>query len=659
MGLGMLPHVGISSQVAARVARIVTFPPETLFAGTQSLTTSFVEAATRTLDSSPYPIPAGYVRQYRLAYSFAGTVAGADQLEGGELRTANSTYQSAGIVANAGWLDESGGGWWLNQTAAGWSFVGPGVSLDGTTRLLGPIYAPGAFTAECQFTRGRSGTVEAIMSTWVGAAGRWLVTLNSSDKPQLNIHDGTTGFQVVGANAVTGGPHWAAVVSDGATFTHLFIDGTRVATTAHAPNANSSNRGNAFGIGGDGDDNNRFLGTVLQARYSAVARYTGTTYSTPVGNMSADAGTVGLWTFQAAPAAMTVTTGWLPFPASAAATSLRVRNKTAARGTLTGIILEVRATAGKDIEFARYQTTPVISYNSSSYDSSDIAAPYVFLDTPNSRWVCAYSAFDGSLWKLALAYAAYDASDLYQGLGGPWTREPANPVFGPAGDLEGYIACNGWIAYRSGTYFHFYGGGQNVSPFKASVFVASSPDMINWTRLNGGNPVITFNDNGPDQVADPQGFVDADGNFVLWCEVSPSLLTRECWRCISSNGIDWTKQRKFGPPPMSMVNIGEPSPTEVGGVTYLLQDTSDGVPNGGRRILESYSADSGRTWSFRRNRLAESANAWETGQVFDSCRLQVGAKSVLFYAGSVGLQAAQGMHSSIGMAVADWDDGRI
>lgn len=316
---------------------------EEIFSGSQSLTTSYVEADTTTLNPDNYDTALDL--EYRWLVTFS-SIRHADLADFGEYWTGDSFYQSSLHMVHGGWADEAGMDWFMDTVSTGVTFANPGVTFDGTNGIAGPAFQAGAFTAECVVTRTRTGVVEAIMGQW-GASSLyqgWLVYTDASNKLTLGLYDTTNAFRSgTSATSITGGPNNVAVVGTGSA-TALYLNGTREVNLAFAPSQRKSAQ-TALVLGADATGANLFQGTIFQYRHSNTNLYSGASYTPPVGYMTAGENTIGLWTFQAdAPSSTrTAATGWMPFPAASTAASLRGRNRTAARGTLTNITLQVRA----------------------------------------------------------------------------------------------------------------------------------------------------------------------------------------------------------------------------------------------------------------------------------------------------------------------------
>jgi hypothetical protein len=124
--------------------------------------------------------------------------------------------------------------------------------------------------------------------------------------------------------------------------------------------------------------------------------------------------------------------------------------------------------------------TPV--YSRTSYDY----VPSVMKDGVYRMWWCGGIAGDYILYAEANSPS------------GPWHARGStaansyNTVFRPTGNaaqFDGIHVCDPSVIRVDSTYYMYYGGyGDGTGT--TMIGVASSPDGLNWTRLNGGNPII-------------------------------------------------------------------------------------------------------------------------------------------------------------------------
>lgn len=311
-----------------------------------------------------------------------------------------------------------------------------------------------------------------------------------------------------------------------------------------------------------------------------------------------------------------------------------------------GLLLLFMKKSAPIFTFNRLQVAPIVTKGTGTWDSSDITNPDVIYDTPNSRWLMSYSAYGTTAsdsspkWRLALAYS----TDLIT-----WIKEPLNPVFEPITG-EGYIACNGSIVYKSGLYYHFYQTGDSGSLSSTKIRMATSPDLITWTRQNGGNPVILPTAGTFDSSAcfDPQVRLKDDGVTFEMVYAGSRTVSSIGW-AESTDGIAWTKKGQLYANTQSYYSSpAEPSIIRVGNTIYLANDGVAGSAS--RRIVGSTSIDEGVTWQDH-GFIGSSQYSWDAASVFDPSFLVYDNKLYLFFAGGNVATSNQGLNAQIGVSV--------
>lgn len=304
------------------------------------------------------------------------------------------------------------------------------------------------------------------------------------------------------------------------------------------------------------------------------------------------------------------------------------------------------------MKFLRNEANPIITKDTGTFDSSDIANPDVFYDTPNSRWVMNYSAYgtivgDASpKWRMCLAYS----TNLLV-----WNKEAANPVFGPISG-EGYIACNGSIVLKSGVYYHFYLTGNSNDTASTKIRLATSTDLINWTRKNGGNPIIVGTAGTFDSLAvyDPCVRLMDDGVTFEMTYAASDGANNSIGKATSTDGTTWIKQGKI----LSLQgwfnssSFAEPAHVRIDNALYLCWDAA--ISAGVRSLAMGLTFNTGKDWQFLGVVLKGSGSGWDSLQVFDGYILFHNNKIYLFYAGGTVASGTQGMNSQIGVAVSDY-----
>ena len=292
--------------------------------------------------------------------------------------------------------------------------------------------------------------------------------------------------------------------------------------------------------------------------------------------------------------------------------------------------------------FVRYGSSPILAKGApGSWEETDVANPDVKWDAPNNRWVMNYSGYSvtANKWKLGLAYS----TDLIN-----WTKEPTNPVFSPSVS-EGYICSNGSIVYKNGTYYHYYNAGDFLT------YCATSPDLLTWTRQNGGAPVLPKGATGAIddiQTADPMARIRDDGVIEIYY-IARSSVSAACYaKATSSDGITFTKLGKIADQPsIGASNAGEPFAFAFDEIGYRFTHDAASTTNT-RFIIEQFSVDGGATFRVRGIALAGSGSGWDSVQVFDSCVVLAFGQTYLFYAGAPAPGPAENMGAQIGLAIA-------
>lgn len=111
-------------------------------------------------------------------------------------------------------------------------------------------------------------------------------------------------------------------------------------------------------------------------------------------------------------------------------------------------------------------------------------APTIMKDGKYRMWWCGDGGGD------RIYYAESTSLD------GPFTAHgstaPHQVVFGPTGtsSFDGEHTCDPSVIRVGATYYMYYGGGDHATR-STRIGVASSPDGYTWTRLNGGQPIMT------------------------------------------------------------------------------------------------------------------------------------------------------------------------
>lgn len=293
-------------------------------------------------------------------------------------------------------------------------------------------------------------------------------------------------------------------------------------------------------------------------------------------------------------------------------------------------------------------SNPILTLGANgTWEDVDVANPDVFFDTPNNRWVMNYSGFDGTKWQTGLAYS----TDLLN-----WTKEAANPVFA-LGVSEGNIAANGSIAYKSGTYYLAYQAGKSGA---TRICAASSPDLINWTRMNSTNPVLALGSAGQfdeKDTFDPFVRLMPDGvTFEMFYGGDNNASARGIGRATSTDFVTWTKSGVlFSTPTWANFagNLGEPSVLFNTGSSYTIF-TDTAITDGARFISQWTTSDSGSTWQSKIKAVDKGASGWNSAQVFDSFPVLYNGILYMFFAGGTVTGGNANLNAQIGVSTMPW-----
>ncbi len=150
------------------------------------------------------------------------------------------------------------------------------------------------------------------------------------------------------------------------------------------------------------------------------------------------------------------------------------------------------ATSTNGNTWTKYGSNPVLSGTSGEWDASDVGDPWVVkIGQTYHMWYVGSTGASGGF----IGHAT--STD-----GTSWTKDSANPVFGPDPETgwEQYYVGNPCVLWENGQFVMYYSGSY-VANSKHRVGRAFSPDGGNWTR-DRANPVLdwgnstTWNDDG-------------------------------------------------------------------------------------------------------------------------------------------------------------------
>ncbi len=247
-----------------------------------------------------------------------------------------------------------------------------------------------------------------------------------------------------------------------------------------------------------------------------------------------------------------------------------------------------------------------------------------------------YSGFNGTIWQTGLAYSTNLTT---------WTKEATNPVFNAGGGIA-YIAANGSIAYKSGTYYLLY---HNDS---SEISLATSSNLLSWTLYNSGTSVIAKGGGAPDDVAatDPCIELMGDGTFRCYYLGKSGSTRTICW-ATSSDAHTWAKQGVLVS--RGSDAIGEPYIMRKDANTFFIwHDESYGADD--RYISGAGTTDGGSTFTNRGVLFDQSGSGWDAADIFDSCPVIYNGTLYLFYGGAPITGLSENMGIQIGVATSPW-----
>jgi len=300
---------------------------------------------------------------------------------------------------------------------------------------------------------------------------------------------------------------------------------------------------------------------------------------------------------------------------------------------------------------ARDASNPqLVKGTAGTWESGDVAAPGMSYDPRKARFVRLYSGYDAKLkrWCTGVAYAPTPR--------GRWTKEPTNPRLCPASG-EGYIAASASKpVYKNGLWYVVYQGAPNASAGNPAtpwrVYAASSPDLLKWTRLNGGEPVLPLGAiHAFDQTGqhDPDLRLRDDGLFEVTFSGRSGSGVFTAGYATSLDMKTWTATRQyavlgsFGAGD-GILNVAVRGTDPLNYSLYFCHQSSSL-----RWAARSDTSDGGVTWTYYPGVLFKKSG-WESAQVFDLDSLVVGNVEYVSYSGATSPGGTEGMNSGIGLA---------
>lgn len=292
--------------------------------------------------------------------------------------------------------------------------------------------------------------------------------------------------------------------------------------------------------------------------------------------------------------------------------------------------------------FTEYEGNPIVALGDpGAFDDADANNPNVVYD-PNER-------------KYMIFWSGYPGTGSTQGLGvaransllGPYTKDPANPVFtGP------YIQNGGHVWFK-GKHYYYCGG-------------TDSKNIV----LAIGNTVNSFVDNGVCLSKDVNNYWEVTRVFDAFARLTEDGETVQLWYssrddanginsiCLatSKDGVNFTKSPLN--PIFRLANIrGEPSvfvPAGKEGKEMLISYDFGGVNGHYRQVNQMITIDGGETWHHRYGALVGGGGGWMEEQVFDSCPwpVLVDNQMYMYHAGGDLSGGGLNLDAQLGVAIA-------
>ena len=180
--------------------------------------------------------------------------------------------------------------------------------LDGTNdriEVSGDFRQTGDFTAECWFYPTSTSGTRCLFAIGDESSDRQFVNVQGSNLYTDEYGAGGVDINGTGGSITTNNWHHGALVREGSTVS-LYLDGSRVGTTTSS--ATIGNANNIY-IGTLSDGAVDFVGNIDEFRLSRVARYSGTSYTTPTAAFTDDSDTLLLLHMEGADGSTTFVEG--------------------------------------------------------------------------------------------------------------------------------------------------------------------------------------------------------------------------------------------------------------------------------------------------------------------------------------------------------------
>ena len=238
-----------------------------------------------------------------------------------------------------------------------------------------------------------------------------------------------------------------------------------------------------------------------------------------------------------------------------------------------------------------------------------------------------------------------------QGIG--WTKNMANPLFGPAGGgaFDSDTLFNPCVVFDGAVYHNWYTG---LSGNTRAIGYATSNDGTTWTRQNGGNAVLGPSGAGWDATQTAFCSVIDEGTQYRMFYSGSGGGAWQIGMATSTNGTAWT--RYAGNPVMTLLQGfelgGALSPWVIAdGANYWMVYSGIDSGTGYLKIGFAMSTDSGQTWNkFQGNPIITTGTGWESQEVGWCCLLKDTNDFKIWYSGGAPPAGATDPPWDIGLA---------
>jgi hypothetical protein len=302
--------------------------------------------------------------------------------------------------------------------------------------------------------------------------------------------------------------------------------------------------------------------------------------------------------------------------------------------------------------FTKYAGNPIVTLGASgAWDDKQMDGISAFWDRRIRKFVLVYGGYSAAefLYKIGLAYAD---SPL-----GPWTKEATNPVLTRAGYhlVAPVIVQLPDLTYRMYVQ-HFVDGGSST------ILAYSSSDLLSWTALNGGSPIVspvTGTWLGV-SVFSPWGVLQSDGTTRLFFTGQDSFGSRGLgYATLDTDGVTVLSITPTpGDPALVYIGPGEimadndVAANLTSSATHYCTFPTISAVAGYRWLDRIYTSD-GATFT-REEQVLQHGTGWESAQVFDASPIWWKGTLYLFYCGSPVAGMTYDLQSQVGVATMPW-----